>query len=146
MSRRKRKWAKNEDVFLKEFFHKLNINDLTEQLNNINTGLQRTQGAIISRAYKIRANEKKPLNVAEAMKTINDLIKNGMTIEGVYKKTKIPMSIINDFFKNNNVFLDLDTDKQKKYYETEDDILKEYDLLYNPKELKGWELEQYKKL
>ena len=146
MSRRKRKWHKNEDVFLKEFFHKLNINDLTKQLNNINTGLQRTQGAIISRAYKIRANEKKPLNVAEAMKTISDLIQKGMTIEGVYKKTKIPMSIINDFFKNNNVFLDLDTDKQKKYYETEDDILKEYDLLYDPKELKGWELEQYKKL
>ena len=35
---------------------------------------------------------------------------------------------------------------ERKYYETEDDILQEINLSYDSENLKGWELEQFKKL
>ena len=139
-------WTRQEDTYLKVFFHKLDKDEISKQLHIINSKAKRTACSITNRAYKLNLHLIPKVDINKQRESVFELIKKGYTIPEINKKTNISIANINKFFEHNYLSNQIPEEIERKYYETEDDILKEINLSYDSENLKGWELEQFKKL
>ena len=139
-------WTRQEDTYLKVFFYKLDKEEIIKQLHVINPKAKRTACSIQNRAYKLNLHLIPKVDINKQRESVFELIKKGYTIPEINKKTNISIANINKFFEHNYLSNQIPEEIERKYYDTEDDILKEINLSYDSENLKGWELEQFKKL
>ena len=138
-------WTKQEDTYLKVFFNKLNKEEISRELHIINPKAKRTDASIINRAYRLNLKVQVKRSLKEDRDIVFNLIKKGFTIPEINKKTKISIGVINKFFERNYIINEKPEEIERRYYETEKDILKEINISYDSENLKGWELKQFKK-
>tara|TARA_R110001592_G_scaffold109397_2_gene305061 strand:- start:583 stop:1020 length:438 start_codon:yes stop_codon:yes gene_type:complete len=139
-------WTKQEDTYLKVFFYKLDKVEISKQLHIINPKAKRTACSITNRAYKLNLHLIPKVDINKQRESVFELIKKGYTIPEINKKTNISIANINKFFEHNYLSNQIPEEIERRYYNTEEDILKEINLSYDSENLKGWELEQFKKL
>ncbi len=133
-------WEKYEIDFLIDTYHTTDIKHIAKELN-------RPEKGVFFKAHKLGLKNKTTYAKNKKKEYLSSLINSGVyDVDELSRKTGLSVVVCNKGIGIYNALMVKPKQVIIDYVLTEQDIFDSMDLKYEPKDLKGWELEQFNKI